>query len=250
MQPHQSPDHGPGQQPPPYDPYQGPQYAPGIDPRAQLNAGVDRFMAGVFAWMGVGLGVTAAVAYGLSLFPELVLGIFSSGLMWVVMLAPIAFVWILASRAHKMKPSTAMGTFVVYAALNGVFFSIIPLFFSAVSIFSVFVVTGVMFGATALFGYVTKKDLSGWGRFLFMALIGLLVALVVSWFVPGVYFWVNALGVLIFAGLTAYDTQKIRQIYLVNGGAGNLAVVGALNLYLDFINIFIFMLHLFGGSRD
>jgi FtsH-binding integral membrane protein len=248
MQPNQSPDYGPGSQ----QPYAGPQYAPGthVDPRAQLTAGVDRFMAGVFAWMAAGLGITGAIAYALSLFPDVVLGIFMSPIRWVVFLAPLAFVWILASRAHRMSPGAALGAFFVYAAINGVFFAHIPLFFSAASIFSVFLVTGIMFGSTALFGYVTKKDLSGWGRFLFMALIGLIVAMVVSWFVPGMHFWIDVLGVLLFAGLTAYDTQKIRQIYLVNGGAGNLAILGALNLYLDFINIFIFLLHLFGGSRD
>ena len=253
MQPHQSPGEGYGQQQPPAAPYGGPQYAPGqayVDPRAQLSAGVDKFMAGVMGWMAAGLGVTGAIAFALSLFPDLVLGIFMSPIRWVVLLAPLAFVWILASRAHKMSPGKALGTFLVYAAINGIFFSFIPLFFSAASIFGVFAVTSVMFGATALFGYVTKKDLSGWGRFLFMALIGLIVAMIVSWFVPGMQLWINVLGVLIFAGLTAYDTQKIRQIYLVNGGAGNLAIVGALNLYLDFINIFIFLLHLFGGSRD
>jgi hypothetical protein len=167
-----------------------------------------------------------------------------------VLLSPIAFVWFLAARAHRMSPGSALGAFLLYAGINGIAFSTIPLFFSAMSIFTVFLVTGIMFGATALFGYVTKKDLSGWGRFLFMALIGLLVAMLVSWFVPGVSLWVNLLGVLLFAGLTAYDTQKLRQIFLVNGGAGNLAIVGALNLYLDFINIFLFLLRLFGGNRD
>jgi FtsH-binding integral membrane protein len=250
MQPHQSPDYGPGPQS--RGPYQGPQFAPGasIDPRAQLSAGVDRFMAGVLAWMAAGLGVTGGIAFALSLFPDVVLGIFMSPLRWVVLLAPVVFVWVFASRAPRMSPSTALGAFLVYAALNGVFFAHIPLFFSATSIFSVFVVTSIMFAATALFGYVTKKDLSGWGRFLFMAVIGLIVAMIVSMFVPGMSLWINILGVLLFSGLTAYDTQKIRQIYLVNGGVGNLAILGALNLYLDFINIFVFLLHLFGGNRD
>jgi FtsH-binding integral membrane protein len=207
-------------------------------------------MAGVMAWMGAGLGVTAATAWGLSLFPDLVMQIFTSPLRWLVLLAPIGFVWFISARAHRMPPGRALGMFLLYAGLNGVAFATIPLFFSGLAIFSVFLVTGIMFGVTALFGYVTKKDLSGFGKFLFMALIGLMVAIIVSFFVPGMSLWINILGVLLFAGLTAYDTQRLRQVYLTQGGTGNLAVVGALMLYLDFINMFLFLLHLFGGNRD
>lgn len=226
----------------------GAQYAP-VDPRTQLAVGVGQFMAGVMGWMSAGVAITALIAWGLSMSADAMDLLYGSGLWWVAVFAPIPFVWIFASRLQSMSKPMALGMFFVYAAMIGVSLSYVPMIYDVGSIFGVFGVTSVMFGATALFGYVTKKDLSGWGRFLFMALIGLIVAWVVSFFIPGVYFYVAAIGVLIFAGLTAYDTQNIKQIYLVNGGQGNLAVYGALNLYINFINMFLFLLRLFGG-RD
>lgn len=239
------------------NPYAQPQqYAPGYsgDPRAQLASGVDQFMTRVNTWMAAGVGVTGLVAFLVSLNESLVFTLLATPLRWVVFLAPLAFVWIFASRVHTMKPTTAMGLFLLYAALNGVSFSAIFIVYSLGSIATVFAITTVMYGSLALWGFATKRDLSAWGKFLFMALIGLIISGLFFMFVPGMmgstmYLIYNVIGVLLFAGLTAYDTQKIKQMYLMNGGAGNLAILGALMLYLDFINLFLFLLRLF-GNRD
>ena len=213
-------------------------YAPGAqkDPRAGLHGGVERFMAGVFAWMGAGLAVTAAVSFGLSTQEALLYAIFSTPLMWGLFAAPLVFAFFVAPQMHRMAPSSAKIAFFVYATLIGAWLSPLPMVFQVPEIFGTFVATAATFGVMALFGFVTKRDLTGLGRFLMMAAFGLLIAWLVSIFIPGVYFWVAALGVVIFAGLTAYD----------------LAIIGALTLYVDFVNIFLFLLHLFGGggSRD
>jgi FtsH-binding integral membrane protein len=253
MQPHSSQQDPYGQR----NPYaQAPQYAPGYsaDPRAQLASGVDQFMTRVNTWMAAGVGVTGLVAYIVSLDAALVRTLLMTPLRWVVFLAPLIFVWVFASRVHKMKPSTATGLFIAYAALNGVAFSAIFIVYSLGSIATVFAITTMMYGSLALWGYVTKRDLSAWGKFLFMGVIGLFISGLFFMIVPGmmgktVYLVYNVIGVLLFAGLTAYDTQKIKQMYLMNGGAGNLAILGALELYLDFINLFLFLLRLF-GNRD
>jgi len=231
--------------------YTEPQFAPGQhqDPRVQLQPGVDKFMSGVFAWMSVGLLVSALVAFFISQSPATLNVLFGSGLKWVIMLAPIGFVWFFASKVHSMDRSTAIAMFLVYAALMGMSFSFIPIVYSAASIFTVFGITAVSFGCLSAFGYLTKRDMSGMGRFFFMGLIGLIVASIASMFIPGMSTGIAIFGVLLFAALTAYDTQKLRQIYLTRGGGGNLAIIGALELYLDFINIFLFLLRLF-GDRD
>lgn len=243
---------------PQHDPYgQGSQYAPGLsaDPRAQLASGVDQFMIRVNSWMAAGVGVTGLVAFLVASTPSLHPILFGTPLVWAVIFAPLAFVWIMASRVANMQPTTAIAMFMVYAALNGLSLSCIFLIYSLGSIAMVFAITAMMYGSLAMWGYVTKRDLSAWGKFLFMALIGLVISGLFFMFVPGMmgktmYLVYNVIGVLVFAGLTAYDTQKIKQLYLVNGGAGNLAILGALTLYLDFINLFLFLLRLFGGSRD
>ena len=238
-----------------HDPH-GAQYAPGYsaDPRAQLAAGVDQFMTRVNAWMAAGVGVTGLVAFLVSQSPGMFGALFGTPLVWAVIFAPLIFVWIFASRVHDMAPATATGLFLIYAALNGLSLSFIFVLYSLGSIASVFAITAMMYGSLAMWGYVTKRDLSAWGKFLFMGLIGLIISGIVFMFIPGamgntMYLVYNVIGVLIFAGLTAYDTQKIKQVYLVHGGAGNLAIIGALELYLDFINLFLFLLRLF-GSRD
>jgi uncharacterized protein len=236
----------------------GQQFAPGgpsADPRSQLAAGVDQFMSRVNLWMAAGVGVTGLVAFLISTSTAAVSLIFGTPLIWVLIFAPIAVVWFIASRVHKMKPSTAIAVFLGYAALNGLSLSSVFLLYSLGSIASVFAIAAAMYGSLALWGYTTKRDLSPWGKFLFMALIGLIATWIFFMFVPSamgstMYLIFNVIGVLLFAGLTAYDTQKIKQMYLVNGGAGNLAILGALTLYLDFINLFLFLLRLFGGGRD
>jgi FtsH-binding integral membrane protein len=252
MQPSQHDPHG---QRNPYA--QAPQYAPGLsaDPRAQLASGVDQFMIRVNTWMAAGVGVTGLVAFLVSLNEALVFTLLLTPLKWVVFLAPLAFVWFFASRVHTMKPETAIGLFLLYAGMIGVALSGIFIVYSLGSIATVFAITTIMYGSLAFWGFVTKRDMSGWGKFLFMALIGMFISGLFFMIVPGmmgktVYLVYNVIGVLLFSALTAYDTQKIKQIYLMNGGAGNLAILGALELYLDFINLFLFLLRLFGGSRD
>jgi FtsH-binding integral membrane protein len=252
MQPHSQ--HDPHGQRNPYA--QPPQYAPGYapDPRA-LAPGVDQFMTRVNTWMAAGVGVTGLVAFIVSQDEALVRTLLLTPLRWVVFLAPLAFVWFFASRVHTMKPNTAIGLFLVYAAMIGVALSGIFIVYSLGSIATVFAITTIMYGSLALWGYVTKRDMSGWGKFLFMGLIGLFISGLFFMIVPGMmgktmYLVYNVIGVLLFSALTAYDTQKIKQLYLMNGGAGNLAILGALELYLDFINLFLFLLRLFGGSRD
>lgn len=212
-------------------------------------------MIRVNTWMAAGVGVTGLIAFLVSRSPTLIATLLGTNLVWAVMFAPLVMVFIVASRVHKMKPNTAIAVFLAYAALNGLAFSTIFLVYSLGSIASVFAITTVMYGSLALWGYVTKRDLSAWGKFLFMGVVGLFVSMIFFMFVPSamnstVYLIMNVIGVLLFSALTAYDTQKIKQIYLVNGGAGNLAISGALTLYLDFINLFLFLLRLFGGGRE
>jgi FtsH-binding integral membrane protein len=254
MQPNSS-QHDPHGQRNPYA--QSQQYAPGFsgDPRAQLASGVDQFMTRVNVWMAAGVGLTGLVSFLVSQNMALMSTLFGTGLVWVVMFAPVLFALYLQARVHTMKPNTAIGMFLAYATMMGVSLSIIFLVYSLGSIASVFAITSIMYGSLALWGYVTKKDLSGWGKFLFMAMIGLFVSSLAFVFVPGLmgstaYLIYNVIGVLVFSGLTAYYTQTIKQMYLVNGGAGNLAILGALVLYITFINLFTTLLRLFGGSRD
>lgn len=237
---------------------QQPAYEPSMGRSPQLNAGVREFMNGVYAWMTAGVAVTAAVAYGISQSQQALLTFFDprggmTGLGWVAMLAPIGLILIFGSRMMNMSRGAATVLFMVLAVCYGVTFSLVPLMFSVGSIFKAFAATMGMFAAMSLFGYITKKDLSGIGQFLIMALFGVIIASIINAFFvqsAAAHMGIDILVVLIFAGLTAYDTQKIKQIYLVHGAVGNLAVLGALNLYLDFINIFIHLLHLFGGSRE
>ena len=260
MQPH-PPQHDPHGQRNPYG--QGPQYAPGAgyaQPAAsQLSSGVDQFMTRVNSWMAAGVGLTALASFLILQSQALMQALYTGGMGWLMLFGPLIFVLIVASRLHKMKPGTAVAMFLAFAVLMGVSLAPVFLVYTGSSIASVFAITAVTYGALAFWGYVTKRDLSGMGKFLFMGLIGLIVSGIVMAImsygfgatIDPVFFMVRSgIGVLIFAGLTAYDTQKIKQIYLTNGARGNLAIIGALTLYLDFINLFLFLLSIFGGSRD
>lgn len=234
-------------------PYQQPQMAQG----PQLHQGVVQFMNGVYAWMAAGVAVTAAVAWGISQSPEALLTFFSpyggmTTLGWVALFAPIGILLLFGRRMMSMSRGAATAIFMVLAVLYGITFSIVPIIFSVGSIATAFISTMGMFGAMAAFGYFTKKDLTGIGQFLIMALFGVIIASIINGiFVHsfGAHMAIEVVVVLIFAGLTAYDTQKLKQIYLVHGAVGNIAILGALNLYLDFINIFWALLNLM-GSRE
>jgi len=174
--------------------------------------------------------------------------------MWVVMLAPLGMVFFLSARIEKMSFTTAQTTFWIFAALMGASLASIFVIYTQTSIVRVFMITAVTFGAMSLWGYTTKKDLSGMGSFLMMGLIGIIVASLVNLFIQSsmMHWVISVIGVLVFTGLTAYDTQKIKEMYLVSDGQvvmGKKAIMGALRLYLDFINLFIMLLHLFGNRE-
>jgi uncharacterized protein len=183
--------------------------------------------------------------------------LYLSGLRWVVLLAPLGLVMYLSSRINKIATSTAQILFWVYSGLVGVSISSIFLIYTGESIASTFFITAIGFASLSLYGYTTKRDLSGMGSFLIMGVVGLLVAMVINWFLQSeaIMFAISALGVLIFAGLTAYDTQKIKLVYLAMANSGNqdslgkAAIMGALNLYLDFLNMFLMLLMLFGNRN-
>ena len=224
-------------------------------PQARRDA-ASIFLAKVFYWMAIGLAVTAAVAW-FTLQSGLVFRLLGGPLI-VLFIAEIALVWYLSARVWQMSPGAATGCFIGYAALNGLTLSVIFLAYTATSIAATFVITAGMFGAMSLYGFVTKKDLSGLGSFLFMGLIGIILASVVNLFLhSGSLGWtISVLGVVIFVGLTAYDVQKIKQMgeqgILDQGGTmiQRGAICGALSLYLDFINLFLMLLRFVGVSRD
>ncbi len=229
---------------------------PGVS--AGTDEGLRAYMLRVYNIMAMGLGITGVAAYGTYALaasnPAFAQLLYASPLKWVIMLAPLAMVFFLSFRIEKMSVSAAQTTFWVYAALMGVSLSSIFLVFTGASITQTFFVTAASFGALSLYGYTTKKDLSGMGSFLIMGLFGLIIAMVVNIFLQSsaLEFAISAIGVLIFAGLTAYDTQNIKEMYFEGDGeatAGRKAIIGALRLYLDFINLFMFMLQ-FMGNRE
>ena len=190
-----------------------------------------------------------------TLLTELGKTIYISPLKWVLMLAPLGFIFLFVATAHKMSASAAQLVFWAFAAVMGISLSSIFLRYTGTSITRVFFITAASFGALSLYGYTTKKNLSGWGTFLYMGVIGLIIGSVVNIWLQSsaLQFAVSTIGVLVFAGLTAYDTQRIREVYYyVKGDAEavkHAAINGALSLYLDFINMFISLLSLFGGSE-
>jgi FtsH-binding integral membrane protein len=212
--------------------------------------------------MAAGVALTGVVAYltfmmavqdgALTPFGQ---AIFQSPLRWVVMLAPLGFVLFLGFRIQQMSVGAAQASFWAFAAVMGLSLSSIFLVYTGQSIAQIFFITAATFGALSLWGYTTKRDLSGWGSFLFMGVVGIVIASLVNLFLQssGLMFAISVIGVLVFAGLTAYDTQRIKDGYLMlRGDAAMLAkgaIMGALELYLDFINMFIMLLNLF-GQRD
>ncbi len=227
--------------------YSTPQLA---DVRAER---VSAFLTKVYGWMFVGLLITAVVAFGVASSPALIETLILNRLLfWGLFFAQIGLVIYLSARVDKMAPATAAGLFALYSALVGVTSSVILLIYTGSSITQTFIITAGMFGATAVFGTVTKRSLAGLGQFMFMGLIGLLLAMIVGifWQSAALQFVISVVGVLVFTGLTAWDAQRLKQmaVALPEGQAGSYAVVGALSLYLDFINLFFFLLR-FTGNR-
>ena len=221
-----------------------------------VDEGLRQYMLGIYTYMSLGVLLTGLVAYFVGTNNYLLYSIFSSkALTWVVLLAPVGVALAIGFRLEKMKASTAQLLFWVYAALMGLSLSAIFAVYTQASIAKVFFVTAAMFGGMSLYGYTTKKNLAGLGSFLIMGVWGLLVALVVNIFLrsSGLDFLISIGGVLIFTGLTAYDTQIAKAAYSEADGlemTKKKSIISALNLYLDFINIFIYMLRFLGNSRN
>ena len=233
---------------------------------AIIDQGLRAYMLKVYNYMASGVLLTGFVA--LAFFKMAVVSeggqiigltnfgntIYASGLKWVIMLAPLAVVFYMSFGIAKMSAAKAQTTFWVFAALMGASLSSIFLIYTGASITRVFFITAGTFGAMSIYGYTTKRDLTKFGSFLMMGLIGIIIASIVNIFMKStmMYFVISILGVLIFVGLTAYDTQKIKNMYLASDDSeisGKKAVMGALTLYLDFINLFIMLLRLFGQRR-
>ncbi len=221
-----------------------------------MDEGLRAYLLSVFNYMGLGLAITGLVAYVVGTTPALYVPIFSSPLKWVVMLAPLGFVFFLSARIHAMSASAAQITFWAFAAVMGLSLASIYLAFTGESIARVFFITAATFGATALWGYTTKRDLSGMGNFMFMGLIGIVIAGLVNIFLASsaLQFAISVIGVVVFTGLTAWDMQRLKSEYYEYGGSGEIAqkgaIMGALSLYLNFINLFMMMLQLFGSNRE
>jgi hypothetical protein len=221
---------------------------------ATADERVTSFLKRVYGWMFVGLSVTAAVALFVAGQPGLVAAIAGNGILFFgLIIGQLGLVWWISARANTLSPSTAAGLFLVYAATNGITFSLILLAYTGASIASAFITTAGMFGALALFGTVTKRSLAGLGQFAFMGLIGIIIASVVGlfWQNDALQFLISAVGVIVFTGLTAYDAQRLKGMALAVEGPqlGSYAISGALALYLDFVNLFLMILRLFGGRR-
>ncbi|HEY8187233.1 MAG TPA: Bax inhibitor-1/YccA family protein [Pyrinomonadaceae bacterium] len=216
---------------------------------------VGAFLSKVYGWMFVGLLITAGVAFGVASTPGLVETlVFNRLLFWGLLFAQLGLVIYLSARVDKVAPTTAAALFALYSGLVGVTSSVILLAYTGASITQTFIITAGMFGATAVFGTVTKRSLAGLGQFFFMGLIGLLIAMVVGlfWQNDALQFVISVIGVLVFTGLTAWDAQRLKQmaVALPDGRVGSYAVVGALSLYLDFINLFFFLLRFTGSRRN
>lgn len=224
--------------------------------QSQVQLRVSTFVRSVYNWMAAGLALTGLVAYFVAHTPVL-FNIAMKGF-FLFVIAELVLVFTLSARIGKLQPTTATGLFVGYAALNGITFSYIFLAYTSSSIASTFFICAMMFVALSVYGWSTKKDLSAMSKFMFMGLVGIIIASVVNIFLksPGMHMVISYIGVLVFAGLTAYDTQTIKQMALsqpAGTSAGVVrkgAIIGALKLYLDFILMFQYLLSILGGSRD
>ncbi|MBA4749950.1 MAG: Bax inhibitor-1/YccA family protein [Alphaproteobacteria bacterium] len=219
-----------------------------------LDMGLRAYMLKVYNYMAIGLGLTGVVAMLVASSPTMLMAIFGSPLKWVVMLAPLAMVFFISFRIHAISAATAQALFWIYAALVGLSLSSIFLAYTGASIAKVFFITAGTFAGMSLYGYTTKRDLSKFGSFLIMGLIGVILASIVNIFLKssGLEFVISLLGVFIFVGLTAYDTQQIKSLYYEDDhpeiGAKK-AIMGALTLYLDFLNLFLYLLRFMGDRR-
>lgn len=206
----------------------------------------------VYAWMGAGLAITAVMALFTLSSPAILSAIAGNRILFFgLMIGELALVFTLSGAINRLSATTATLLFVAYSALNGVTLSIVALVYTANSIASTFVITAGMFGAMSIYGYMTKRDLTSWGSFLFMGLIGVVIASVVNIFIASsaVSWVISGIGVIVFTGLTAYDTSKIKEMAAQGTEGRKPAILGALTLYLDFINLFLMLLRFTGNRR-
>lgn len=229
----------------------------------QIDEGLRAHMNKVYGTMSIGLLLTFAVAWAVGTSPDLLsilrdpMTLKPNILGYIVMFAPLIMVFAFGAAINRLSAAGAQTFFYVFAAVMGLSLSWIFVAFTGFSIAQVFLVTSISFAGLSLWGYTTKKDISGWGSFLIMGLIGIIVASIINIFLgsPAIMFAISIIGVLIFAGLTAYDTQKIKTTYLAHAHHGDsewlgkAAIMGALNLYLDFINLFMMLLQLLGNRE-
>jgi len=215
---------------------------------------VSAFLSKVYSWMAIGLGLTAVVAYVVASSPAILRIVVGNRLVFFALIVgELGLVFYLSARAVRMDPGRAAGLFALYSALNGATLSVILLAYTGESITTTFVITAGMFGALALFGTTTKRSLAGAGQFFMMGLVGLILASLLGmfWHNDALQFLISIVGVIVFAGLTAWDAQRLKEMALAlpEGQAGSYAVVGALSLYLDFVNLFLMLLR-FTGRRE
>jgi FtsH-binding integral membrane protein len=225
---------------------------------AQVVDGIDQglrsYLSRVYMFMAFGLLLTGVTSYTVANVPEMMQLVFGTGLKWLFIFAPLGLVFFLSFRINTLRYSTAQGLFWLYSAMVGVSLASIFLMYTGTSIARVFFITSSMFGGMSLYGYTTRRDLSGMGSFMFMGLIGIVIASLINMFMQSsaMQFVISLITVVVFTGLTAYDTQAIKLMYYEGDGEevmGKKALMGALRLYLDFLNIFLALLQLFGDRR-
>ena len=225
---------------------------------AEARVGVNDYVRGVYNWMAAGLGVTGIVAYFVATSPAMLQAIFGSGLFWLLIIAQLGLVFAISGFISRISSGTATGLFLLYSALMGVTLSSIFIIYTSESIVSVFFICAGTFIACSIYGWTTKKDLTSWGSFFFMGLVGIIIASIVNIFMKSsvLHMMISYIGVFVFVGLTIYDTNKIKQMAMsqpADVDASTIrkgAIIGALSLYLDFINLFLMLLRIFGSSRN
>jgi hypothetical protein len=219
-----------------------------------IDAGLQEYMQSVYRTMSMGLAVTGLTAFGVASTPALLHLIFGTPLVWIVMFAPLAFIWFgfTPARVARMPAEKLYGTFVLFSAVMGLSMAAIFQVFTGESIARVFFITAATFAGTSLYGYTAKRDLTAMGSFMFMGLMGIFIAMIVNIFMHSamVQFVVSVIGVVVFTGLTAWETQRLKSLYAAGATEANAktAIVGALSLYLNFINLFQMLLQLMGNS--
>lgn len=224
---------------------------------SNAQSGYLAILKNVYLWMTLALGISGITAIAVANSPQLLELLYGNGLaLFIVFIAQLGLVWLISARISSMSINTATALFIAYSILTGVTLASIFIVFTQESIASVFFISAGTFAAISLYGYTTKRDLSNWRTYLLMGLIGLIIASVVNWFMHSemLYWIISYVGVLVFVGLTAYDTQKIKQMALVSYNqegeiSQKIALLGALTLYLDFINLFIYLLRIFGRRK-